>query len=125
MFSETIAKKYLSALSWSTTDPTKLAASSNDSMIYIFKKDDKKFKKIGELTGHEAGVTFITWSGQSKHKLVSSSFDHTVRVWDTEKFECIAWYEYENTMNCTTFLPTGIDVNYFRRFDVLIVFVSI
>ncbi|XP_031640462.1 protein rigor mortis [Contarinia nasturtii] len=105
-YSESISKKYVSELSWSTIDPNKLAVSTNDGKIFIYKEDADTFKRTGELMGHEAGVTFVSWSGQSEHKLVSASFDHTVRVWDTQKLECIAWFEYENKMNCANFLPT-------------------
>lgn len=113
IFSEKIAKKYLSELSWSALDKRKLAVSSNDNGISILSGSHRGFMRTGELIGHEAGVTFVSWSGQSEHKLVSASFDHTVRVWDTEKMQCIAWFEYENKMHCAAFLPTGIKkINY-------------
>lgn len=92
---------------WSTVNRSKLAVSTSDNSIYILHHDGQNFAKIGELTGHQSGVTFVSWSGQSEHKLVSTSFDHTVRVWDTQTMDCIAWSEYANKMQCAAFLPTG------------------
>lgn len=94
-------------MSWSSVNPDKLAVSSSDNSIFILENDANGFKASGKLVGHLAGVTFVKWSSQSDHKLVSASFDHTVRVWDTQTFECIAWSEYENKMFCAAFLPTG------------------
>lgn len=106
-YSETLSKKYLSEMSWSPVNRDKIAVSSSDNSIFILERDENSFKTIGKLTEHLAGVTFVQWSSQSEHKLVSTSFDHTVRVWDTQTLECIAWCEYENKMFCATFLPTG------------------
>lgn len=107
MYSEVLSKKYLSELSWSPINPKKLAVSTSDNSIFILEEGDEGFKKTGELVGHQGGVASVRWSGQSEHKLVSASFDHTVRVWDTQTMECIAWSEYENKMHCAIFLPTG------------------
>lgn len=106
-------------MSWSTVDRNKLAVSTNDNFIYILHDadDGNGFKKIGELTGHQSGVTYVSWSGQSEHKLVSASIDHTVRVWDTQTMECIAWSEYENKMHCAAFLPTGKSTIKRRKFS--------
>lgn len=94
-------------MSWSPVNQEKLAVSSSDNSIFILERDENGFKTSGKLAGHLSGVTFVKWSSQSEHKLVSASFDHTVRVWDTQTMECIAWSEYENRMFCAAFLPTG------------------
>lgn len=107
IFSEVLSKKYLTELSWSTINAKKLAVASSDSNIFIVQDVGDGFKKISELTGHHSGVKSVSWSTQTEHKLVSSSFDHTVRVWNTETQECIAWADYENKMHCAVFLPTG------------------
>lgn len=86
----------------------------NENKIFIIQADSfdemnstANFKVIGDLVGHTSGVSFVSWSKQSDHKLVSASFDNTVRVWNTQTMECIAWSEYENRMNCAIFMPTG------------------
>lgn len=107
LFSEVLSKKYLTELSWSEVNSKKLAVASSDSNIFILQDNGDGFKKIGELAGHQSSVTFVSWSTQSENKLVSTSFDHTVRVWDTNTMECIAWSAYENKMHCAIFLPTG------------------
>lgn len=94
-------------MSWSPVNRNKLAVSTSDNNIYIVHDAGDGFKKIGDLIGHQSVVTFISWSSQSEDKLVSTSFDHTVRVWNTQTMECIAWSEYENKMQCAAFLPTS------------------
>lgn len=95
-------------MSWNELNGKKLAVSSRDNHIYILNGDDgDTFQTVGELTGHQSGVTCVSWSSQTEHKLVSASFDHTVRVWDTQTMECIAWSEYDSKMQCAAFLPTG------------------
>lgn len=64
---------------------------------------------MGELAGHN-GTTFIRWSNESTNKLVSSGYDGTVRVWNTETRECIAMYQYDFTAYCAMFMPN--DENY-------------
>lgn len=108
-------------MSWSPIDCTKLAVSSSDNNIYILHDDGDGFKKIGELVGHQSSVTSVCWSSQSEQKLVSASFDHTVRVWDAQTMECIAWSEYENKMQCAAFLPTGMG---YLRYRILITAMS-
>lgn len=101
-------------MAWSTMNPKKLAIASSDNNIFILEDDGNGFKKTGELSGHQSGVTFVSWSDKSEHKLVSASFDHTVRIWNTQTMECIAWSDYGNKMHCATFLPTG---NFFLRLN--------
>lgn len=117
MYSEVLSKKYLSELSWSSINPKKLAVSTSDNSIFILEEDDECFKRIGELTGHLAGVSSVRWSGHSEHKLVSASFDYTVRVWNTQTMECIAWSAYENKMHCAAFLPTG-NLKYYKFYEI-------
>lgn len=100
-------------MAWSSLDERKLAVSSSDDKIYILNASTSTdastigFEKFGELVGHQSGVTWVHWSNQSEHKLVSASFDSTVRVWNTESLECIAWFESENRMYCAIFSPNG------------------
>lgn len=105
--SEPLSKKYISDLSWSTKKPGTLAAATHDGKIFIFEKDEQTFKQTSVLTGHNLGVISVNWSSQTEHKLVSAGYDHTVRVWNTETLEYIAWVAYESKMCCATFLPTG------------------
>lgn len=119
IYSESLAKKYISELAWSTVNFSKLAVGTNDDKIFILNEscDDPirfenglplvRFDRCGELAGHQSGVTWVKWSNQSEHKLVSASFDRTVRVWNTQTMECTAWCEYENRMHCAIFLPSG------------------
>lgn len=103
IWSNKLAKKYISSLAWSTVNPLRLAVSSMEDKIHIIEIgcDD-----VAELIGHQSGVAWVKWSNQLATKLVSAGFDGAVRVWDTEKKECIAWHRYENRMFTAIFLPT-------------------
>jgi toxoflavin biosynthesis protein ToxC len=57
-----------------------VATASRDCKIRIF---DFKGRLLNTITGHDADVISIQWLGASK-KLISSSDDGTIRVWDVE-----------------------------------------
>lgn len=61
--------------------------------------------QIGILKGHSKGVPSIKWSNEDEHKLVSTGFDGTVRVWNTNTFECISLYQSRGSAFCATFWP--------------------
>lgn len=90
-----------------------MAVATNDNQIVLFEAtlctgdDVTKFCRMGELVGHQSGITSVTWSNTSEHRLVSSSFDNTIRVWDARTMACIAWHENENKMFCALFMPSG------------------
>lgn len=103
VWAEQLSKKYISSLDWSPiSSPVRLAAASMDEKIHIIQIGSDRV----ELTGHQSGVACVRWSTRSATKLVSAGFDHSVRVWDTEKKVCIGWHQYDNRMFCAMFLPT-------------------
>lgn len=102
-----LSKKYISSLAWSPVQPQKLAVASMDDKCHIV---DIGSDAIDELVGHQSGVASVKWSQQSATKLVTASFDGSVRVWDTATKECTAWHRYDNRMFCAIFMPT--DENY-------------
>lgn len=74
-------------------DGAMLAVSASTG-IYIL--DAKTFENIYTLFGHGESVFFLSWSPDGK-RLVSSSFDETVRIWDMETGECIKILSDENS----------------------------
>lgn len=64
-------------------------------------------KVTGKLIGHVSGLTCVKWSNESENKLVSTSFDNTVRVWNTEKLECISIYRFSDRLFSAIFYPTN------------------
>lgn len=66
---------------------------------------------IGLLKGHcKGGVPSVKWSNEDEHKLLSTGFDGTVRVWNTKTEECISIYQSRGPTFCATFWPN--DENY-------------
>lgn len=88
-----------------------MAVCTSDGSIHLFEcvtNDDgtMRVEDRGQLEGHKQGVTWVKWSNESETRLVSTGFDNSVRVWDTETKECIALSEYTDQMFCAIFLPS-------------------
>lgn len=63
----------------------------------------------GTLTGHTQGVNWIRWNTELP-RLVSTGFDNTVRVWNTDTAECLAVSAYNGKMYCAIFLPNDANL---------------
>ncbi len=63
-----------------------LAIGSNDKMIYIV--DTRKNEKIQSLQGHQASITKLNWSVDSKF-IMSNSSSGELLFWDTN-----TWKQY-------------------------------
>lgn len=88
-----------------------MAVASIDGSIHLFEcvTDEDGVMKVEErgiLSGHVQGVTWVKWSNESDTRLVSTGFDNSVRVWNTEIAECIALSEYTDKMFCAIFWPS-------------------
>lgn len=67
---------------------------------------DGEMKPIGVLKGHcKGGVPSIKWSNEDEHKLLSTGFDGTVRIWNTKTLECTTIYQSRGPTFCATFWP--------------------
>lgn len=51
---------------------------------------------IPRKTGHEFGVSYIQWWPIDTGMFISSSFDHTVKIWDTNEFSIIKEFNLNN-----------------------------
>lgn len=104
-----VSKKYISSIAWSPSDSYLMAVAANDTPISLVKRNSETgvFAETGRLEGHKSSVTCVSWSKKNKNCLVSASSDCTVRVWDTEVLECVAWIESDCRMTCAVFMPTG------------------
>ncbi|KAK9448428.1 WD40-repeat-containing domain protein [Limtongia smithiae] len=56
-----------------------LLSGSEDSNIYVWKKDDARLIEI--LKGHTKAVSTVAWNPKDRHMFASGSDDHTVRIW--------------------------------------------
>lgn len=105
-----MSAKYISNIRWHKRTKRHVAVASMDNSIHLFEfvKEENKIldtKELGVLYGHTLGVTWVYWSDKSVNRLVSTSFDNTVRVWNTETAECLALCEYNDKMYCAVFMP--------------------
>lgn len=110
-----VSNKYITECAWSTIAPNRLAISSLDNEIHLFTTctngNDKDIVHVdGKLIGHKLGVNQVKWSNHNENRLVSCSNDCTVRVWDTEKFECISLVTYSARMHFATFSPNDANL---------------
>lgn len=64
----------------------RLASCSDDATIKLwYNNPSKKFKMINSLHGHINHVTSII---EVNEKLISSSLDYNIKLWNTETFQC-------------------------------------
>lgn len=116
MYEKKLASKYISDISWQLKTKRHIAVSNTaNGNINLFEFDagetaTVRINEFGVLTGHSQGVTWIKWSNQSANRLVSTGFDNTVRVWNTETQECLAMADYNGKMYCAIFLPGNDDL---------------
>lgn len=106
-WSKKISKKYICEIAWNPIHTNKLAIACADDKIVILELNSENNWEIAkELIGHTQTVAFVKWSDKNVNRLVSASFDGSVRVWDIESGDCIAWNQYDNHMFCAIFMPT-------------------
>ncbi|KAK3119424.1 hypothetical protein QOZ80_9AG0670310 [Eleusine coracana subsp. coracana] len=63
------------------------------------------------LEGHQDDVLDLSWSANSKHHLLSSSMDKTVRLWDMDTHTCLKLFAHNDYVTCVQFNP--VDDDYF------------
>ncbi|XP_053207066.1 actin-interacting protein 1-like [Panonychus citri] len=82
--------KYVQSVRYSPNGEI-FASGGFDGRIYLFKGKD--YSLIGELgsPAHSGGCYAVAWSPDGS-KLISSSGDRTVKMWDVEKMTCIQTY---------------------------------
>lgn len=114
-YEKKLSSKYISDIAWQHKTKRHLAVCNTaDGKIHLFEcnADETTVVRVDEagvLIGHGQGVTWIKWSNQSTDRLVSTGFDNTVRVWNTQTCECLAVAEYNGKMYCAIFLPGNDD----------------
>uniref|UniRef100_A0A453H599 Uncharacterized protein n=1 Tax=Aegilops tauschii subsp. strangulata TaxID=200361 RepID=A0A453H599_AEGTS len=68
-------------------DGTHILGGSSNGNVYLWQVDQPENGPI-VLKGHEGEVTSVDWCSLEVGKIVSSSDDSTVRVWNTKKIDC-------------------------------------
>ncbi|XP_055597200.1 protein rigor mortis [Uranotaenia lowii] len=101
-----VARRYICSMQYKNDI---LAVASNGVNIHLVDfsngMDDQVTENITSLEGHTEGVCTVRWGNGDSKLLVSSSFDSTVRVWDTTSASCIAVYNSTDSVFCAIFSP--------------------
>ena len=85
------------------------ASCSVDSNIIIWNVSHKKDPLVHKLSDHLSYVTSVQWIPGSD-KLVSASFDHTIKIWDTGQGKLL--HSLEKHKDAVTRISISADNNY-------------
>uniref|UniRef100_A0A182Q7I2 WD repeat-containing protein 55 homolog n=1 Tax=Anopheles farauti TaxID=69004 RepID=A0A182Q7I2_9DIPT len=106
LYRKKIAKRYICALEYKKTY---LAVASFDSTIRVINFengfDDEKEQQIIALEGHTEGICKLRWSRSDTMRIVSCSFDCTIRVWDALSATCLKVYHTGSYAFAAMFSP--------------------
>lgn len=91
----------ITRISWSP-DGVFIAAPSHNGMISIW--NVKMEKQVAILVGHEKAVYSVAWTGDSK-RLVSCSWDNSIRVWDVRSGKGKVLYDKLSGPNALALKP--------------------
>lgn len=83
-----------------------LLSSGNDSKIYLWSLIN--FKLLRGYFGHSKPIRDITFNNDGS-KFLSSSYDKTVKLWDTETGEILKTFKLNSICNCIKFNPNNND----------------
>ncbi|ODV84851.1 hypothetical protein CANARDRAFT_200485 [[Candida] arabinofermentans NRRL YB-2248] len=93
-----------------------LASASVDKTITIYSTDEN-YKIHRQLIGHSGSIIYLSWSADDS-KLITSSFDQNVKVWDIETGEAI------RTLSNTDFFKSSLrmwSIEFFTKNDNFII----
>jgi WD40 repeat protein len=79
-----------------------IIAGTDSGLLRVWSTND--FKEIAALSGHEDIVMSLATSSDGS-RIVSGSWDWTMRVWDSQTFEELGICEHEDEVNSVTFSP--------------------
>ncbi|XP_037035514.1 protein rigor mortis [Bradysia coprophila] len=107
--SSNVSNRYVSDCAWNPNNENILAVSADTPDIHLFDcsdADNGAMNPIGVLKGHcKGGVPLVKWSNEDEHKLLSTGFDGTVRVWNTKTLECVSLFQSRGPTFCASFWP--------------------
>lgn len=69
-----------------TADNSKIVSVADDFTIAIF--DLIRFQKYTSLSGHKGNINCVHAHPKDKSKILTGSYDRTVKVWDIESRTC-------------------------------------
>ncbi|XP_049280865.1 protein rigor mortis isoform X2 [Anopheles funestus] len=106
LYHKKIAKRYICGLEFKNNY---LAVGSNDHSIRVINFSDgfdgEAEKEQVLLEGHTDGICKVRWNRGDTMRLVSCSFDCTIRIWDTSSATCLKIYHTRSFAYAAIFSP--------------------
>ncbi|XP_052893811.1 protein rigor mortis [Anopheles moucheti] len=115
LYHSKVAKRYICALNFKNNY---LAVGSNDHSIQVIHfKDGFEGEAAGKerllLEGHTDGICKLRWNRGDTMRLVSCSFDCTIRVWDALSGTCLKIYHTKSFAYAAIFSPLDENIIFF------------
>jgi WD40 repeat protein len=92
----------VSSISFDSTGTRGLLGQREDRNILVWKYSSNEIEPI--LDGHSYTVNCISYSGNGQHVATGSS-DRTVRLWETDRWNCVGVLQHERLINSVCFSP--------------------
>lgn len=101
----------INCLDFDKTESRFLLSGGSDATIKVWKVGTRRATTVGSITkatgGHSFGITGVQWWPFDQGMFLSSSYDTTVRVWDSNTLEEAFMFELGSKVNCFDISPTG------------------
>lgn len=88
-----------------TSDNSSIIAASSSNNLYIWNADSGRLNHT--LKGHDDKVCAVDTSKVSRFHVVSAAYDHTIKVWDLHKGNCINTITFHSNCSAICFSIDG------------------
>ncbi|CAM9715574.1 unnamed protein product, partial [Sphacelaria rigidula] len=85
-------------------DTDLVALACDDKVVRLYDLATRKL--VRHLAGHSNHLTDMTFTPDAR-RLITSSMDHTVRIWDLPTGRCVDWMWFKKAVTGVTVSPTG------------------
>lgn len=125
---------YINSLAIESVDEQLMLCGGADSSVTIWDleaeyitdpKDTQPLAKLDARTAHKFGISKVLWWPHDEAMFFTSSFDKTVKVWDTERLDEVFSFDLDhkvynfdvNPLKLNGLIATGLDYPHIRLLD--------